>query len=516
MKHIVMLAAENDALINGKVGGLADVIRDLPNTLADYELRVTVITPAYGILHKNNPSKFVSRVSFPFGGKISEGELWEVMPKNKKNNVTHFVFEHPGIRGAPIYSNDPPGQPFAQDATKFAIFCSAIGQYLKTVQPSPIIHLHDWHTGVMFLLKELHPEFTHLKNLKHVFTIHNLNYHGNRPIRGMNASIETWFPELFQKTSWIDKWKDTRYKEPQFTPLAAGIKYAYKVNTVSPSYAEEILKPSDRENGFYGGEGLEEFLWQAKKENRFFGILNGIEYSSTDAIPRMTFRELCTLMITEVKKENDKNPESLFSEVISRLEKFRTTQSDILLASVTRITEQKVRLLFESGADSKTALEKLLDILKQINGFYVLLGNGTKEYEEKCIKIFKQYERLIYIKLYSLPLAQALYANGTLFIMPSSFEPCGISQMIAMREGQPCVVHAVGGLKDTVIDMVNGFTFSGRNIQEQVDNFVTTTKKILSIYLNEKEQWKKIRMEAMRSRFEWKDSAKKYIESLYN
>lgn len=510
-----MLAAENDALINGKVGGLADVIRDLPNALVEYGLRVTVITPAYGILHKDNPSKFVSRVSFPFGGKISEGELWEVMPKNQKNNVTHFVFEHPGIRGAPIYLNDPPRQPFAQDATKFAIFCSAIGQYLKTVQPSPILHLHDWHMGVMFLLKELHPEFTHLKNLKHVFTIHNLGYQGNRPIRGKYASVERWFPELFKNTSWIDTWKDPRYEEPQFTPLAAGIRFADKVNTVSPSYSYEILKKSDHKNGFYGGEGLEKYLQQAKKENKLFGILNGIEYSLINPTHQMTFRELCELMISEVKKEIEKKTELVYTEVISRLEKFKTTQADLLLTSVTRVTEQKVRLLFESGSDSKTALEKLLDILKPINGFYVLLGNGTKEYEEKCIKIFKQYERFIYLKLYSLPLAQALYANGTLFIMPSSFEPCGISQMIAMQNGQPCIAHAIGGLKDTMTDMVNGFTFSGQNIQEQVDNFIATTRKALNIYLTDKIQWKRITAEATRSRFEWKTSAKKYIEVLY-
>lgn len=515
MKHIIMLASENGALINGKVGGLADVIRDLPNALADFGFQVTVIMPAYGFLHKDNPSKILSTINFPFAGKIDKGEIWGVIPKFRKQNVTHLVFEHPRIRGTPIYSQDPHGQPFAQDATKFALFCSAIGQYLRGYSSSSIIHLHDWHMGVMFLLRELHPEFAHLKKIKHVFTIHNLGYQGNRPMRGKHASVEQWFPELFKNESWIDIWKDPRYKEPQLTPLAAGIRFADKVNTVSPTYAQEILKPSDHRNGFYGGEGLEQFLQQAKKENRLFGILNGIEYSPFGPAPRMTFRKLCELMITEVKIENEKNTEPLFTEVISRLDKLKTTQPDVLLTSVTRVTEQKVRLLFESGSDSKNALEKILNTLKQINGLYILLGNGTKEYEEKCIKAFKQHESLIYLKLYSPPIAQALYANGTIFMMPSSFEPCGISQMIAMRERQPCIVHTVGGLKDTVIDGVNGFQFSGESIKEQVDNLIATTKKAIDICLNDKTRWGNIKLEASKARFEWKESAKKYLDLMY-
>ncbi|MDI6766412.1 MAG: glycosyltransferase, partial [Bacteroidota bacterium] len=181
-----------------------------------------------------------------------------------------------------------------------------------------------------------------------------------------------------------------------------------------------------------------------------------------------------------------------------------------------RVTEQKVRLLLESGSKNKTALDEILTELERVDGFYFLLGNGPKELEGKFEKAFSKHKRLIFIKLYSNKIGKAFYSNGTLFLMPSSFEPCGLSQMIAMRDGQPCIVHAVGGLKDTVVDMVNGFTFSGQSIQEQVDNFIATTKKALNIYLNEKAQWEKIRIEAARSRFEWKTSAKKYIEVLYN
>ena len=510
-----MIAAENDSLIGGKVGGLADVIRDLPNTLAEAGFEIMVITPAYGFLHKENASEFLTDVHFLFGGKSLKGKIFEVVPKLIHINITHLIFEHPAIRGNPIYSQDPPGQPFAQDATKYALFCSAVGQYLKNLSASSIVHLHDWHMGTMFLLRELHPEFVHLKNLKHVFTIHNLGYQGNRPINGKQASVAQWFPELFNDTKWIEKWKDHRYEEPQFTPLTAGIRFADKVNTVSPTYAEEILKPSDHKKGFYGGEGLEQYLRQAKKENRLSGILNAIEYPTHREVVPISFIGLCDLIIAEINKEDRKNSEEYFNLLISRIKKYRISQPKVLITSVTRVTEQKVRLLFEKGSDGKYAIDKILEIMDSENGFYLLLGNGIKEFEEKCESTFRRHERLIYLKLYSNPIAQALYASGSLFMMPSSFEPCGISQMIAMQNGQPCIVHATGGLKDTVIDDVNGFQFSGNTVIEQVDNLVTVTNKAVDICINDKPRWEKIKSEALIARFEWKESAKKYIEYLY-
>lgn len=508
-----MLAAENDSLVNGKVGGLADVIRDLPNALADFGYQVIVITPAYGFLHKDNPSKILSTINFPFAGKTTEGELWDVTPKHPKQNVIHLVFEHPEIRGDKIYSQDPPSQPFAQDATKFALFCSAIGQYIKTIPSSTIIHLHDWHMGAFNLLRELHPDFKHLKKHKVVFTIHNLGYQGNRPINGKRASVEQWFPELFKDSDWIDKWKDPRYTEPQFTPLAAGIRFSEKINTVSSTYAEEILKPSDHKNGFYGGEGLGQFLRKKKEESSLFGILNGIEYPLQNKNQPISFLDLCNLSIKEIL--SDSQSDTFSKKVIERLGNIKSMQPSVILTSVTRVTEQKVRLLLEPGIKKLTALDEILTHLEKVNGFYFLLGNGPRELEVKFEKAFSKHKRLVFIKLYSNKIGNMLYGNGTIFLMPSSFEPCGISQMIAMQNGQPCIVHATGGLKDTVIDEVTGFQFRGDTIQEKVDNLFSVTKKAIDIYLTDKMKWEKIKLEAASARFEWSKSAKQYIDLLY-
>lgn len=515
-QHIIMLAAENAALKGGKVGGLADVIRDLPGALADLGWRVTVIVPSYGFLHLQNPSEPVGRTRFPFGGTKMEGEFWEVRPNGSKPGVRNLLFEHPSIRGTPIYHNDPPAYPFAQDATKYALFCSAIGSYLREVQEPFILHLHDWHMGFMPLLAELHPAFAHLKRIRSVFTIHNLAIQGTRPVRGSYASVEHWFPELFGRTDWIDEWKDPRYEEASFTPLAAGIRYSYRVNTVSPTYAEEILEPSDHRRGIFRGEGLDSDLREAKAGGRLSGILNGCEYPPDRKVPKMPFDSLCDLIISEVRTWMKRKADPLFPTVIDRISSCRNDSVAMLITSITRVVEQKVRLLGEEGSDGKVAIDEMLSAIGDAGGIYVVLGTGTTDYERMLEEKTRAGGRLIFLKGYSDPIAEALYANGDLFMMPSLFEPCGLGQMIAMRDGQPCVVNAVGGLKDTVVDGVNGFQFRGTSMREQVDRLVSVTRSALRIRSEDGARWEAIRTAAARTRFTWASSAQQYIQQLYS
>jgi starch synthase len=507
LREVVMVASENDALKGGKVGGVGDVVRDLPRALARVGWRVTVIIPSYGFLHKKNPARLLSQVRFPFAGAAAEGEMWEVTPKERVEGVTYMVFEHPEIRGNPIYCHDPPGEAFAQDAAKYALFCSAVGRYLLEQKTRAVLHLHDWHTGPLLLLRELHPDFAALKGLKTVFTIHNVAIQGTRPIRGKQSSVEQWFPELFRNTDWVSRWKDPRYPDPAFTPMAAGIGKADRVNTVSPTYAKEILTPSDPAVGFIGGEGLESLLAKARDEGRLFGILNGCEYPEGRKNFKMTFGELCALLDSETAAWKERQGD--------RLSSIRNRTPAAILTSVTRVVDQKVRLLFEKGSGGIKAIDSLLPLLSKYNGIYLLLGTGTPEYEEELMAVQRKHENFLYLRGYSEAIGDVFYANGSLFIMPSLFEPCGISQMLAMREGQPCVVHAVGGLKDTVIDGVNGFQFSGANLSGMADAFVNATEKALRQRSTAPESWKKIASEAARARFTWQESARKYVDLLY-
>ncbi len=513
-RHIIMIASENDALKGGKVGGVGDVVRDLPAALASLGWNTTVIIPSYGFLHKDNPSRLLTSVQFPFYGKTQTGDFYEVTPRKTVDGVRHLVMEHQDIRGEPLYCNDPPGQTFARDATKYALFCSAIGKYLQGTARGTIVHLHDWHSATLLLLQKLHPEFRHLAAFKTVFTVHNLAIQGSRPMMGPQATVEQWFPELFRDASWVSGWKDPRFKEPTYTPMAVGIRFADKLNTVSPSYASEILQPSDHTVGFYGGEGLEPLLQEAHAAHRLFGILNGAEYPQENARSRLSWPQLCDIMEEELRPllSGDK----FHAVVYHRIGSLRDLSPSILLTSVTRVVEQKVRLLFEKSSRGKLAIEEICSFLDRYHGLYIFIGAGTTDYEMKLKELVERCRRFIFINIYSDRISSALYKNGTIYMMPSSFEPCGIGQMIAMRDGQPCVVHAVGGLKDTVIDGVNGFQFSGATLEEQVDNFTASTLRAVRTAAENPTLWQKICRAATDARFTWEKSAQQYSTLLYS
>jgi starch synthase len=513
--HVVMLASENDALVGGKVGGVADVVRDLPIALAGLGWKSTVITPSYGFLHKQNPSRLSTKVAFPFHGKETSGELYEVTAKEPNPLITHLVMEHPELRGEPIYSADPPGQAYAADAAKYSMFCSAVGQYIKQIPAPDVVHLHDWHAGFYFLLRELHPAFAHLKKIRSVFTIHNLAYQGNRPVRGPVSSVEQWFPELLRDDSWVKEWKDPRYPEPTLTAIAAGVRFADRMNTVSPSYAREILMPSDHKRGYYGGEGLEKYLQLAEKEHRLTGILNGLHYPADRRVMKLGFAALTDTAANVVSEWHGLKPDPLHPDVLRRLATLRSTAPAVICTSITRAVEQKVRLYFEKDAAGITAMDNVLKLLAANNGVYFFLGNGTPDYEKQLTAAFKAHPNFVYLKGYSDLLAQALYANGTIFMMPSSFEPCGIGQMIAMRDGQPPVVHATGGLGDTVKDGVTGFTFGGGSIVEQVEGLVGATRRAVLMAAADPSRFAAMRETALQQRFTWEMIAREYAQQLY-
>ena len=514
-KSVIMIASENDALAGGKVGGVGDVVRNLPRALASLGWSCTVILPSYGFLHQRNPSKLFTSVSFPFRGEELAANVFQVTAKEPCEGVSNLVVDHDDIRGNPIYYDDPPETPFMRDATKYALFCSAVGSLLKSLERPTVLHLHDWHTATLFLLRELHPSFAHLKGIRTAFTVHNLAIQGTRPMRKHASSVESWFPELFASSRWVTQWKDGRYKDPCYTPMMAGITYADTVNTVSPTYAREILLPSDPRRGYYGGEGLESVLGHAHKEQRLFGILNGCDYPQDRPPHHLSAPEMWDVLRSGVESLRARHHDPYYDTLLEKIGRSSSPTPGIILTTVTRIVDQKIRLLYEQTGNGLPAIDEIMKIVAQYHGAYVVLGSGAEEYERRLTESSHRYERLLFIRGYSERIADALYANGTLFLMPSSFEPCGISQMIAMREGQPCVVHEVGGLKDTVQHDVTGFTFSGETPTEQADNFVRIVGDALGIFSQQAEKWKQIASAAENARFTWEKSAEQYDRLMY-
>lgn len=520
---ILMIAAENAALTGAKVGGLGDVVRDLPPALARRGCRVCVATPSYGCLHRSPGASVRSALRVPFYGVPHEAVFYEVTPGARVEGVQHLVVDHPLFQspldpgGRPeIYHMDPPDAPFAADATRFAFFGAAMAEALESglLEQPDCLHLHDWHSAPLLLVRRYQTAAPRLRAARAVFTIHNLALQGVRPFSGHASSLAAWYPHLTVAHHEI---ADPRWPNC-LNPMAAGIRLADAVHTVSPSYAEEILQPSDPPR-FFGGEGLERDLQAARAQGRLFGILNGTDYDEVHVSGTPDFPELVGLLKEAVLGWTGGSPTLTTAHFLahSRLSDWGalTRRPPLVLTAVTRAVEQKLFLMKAPVSAGPPALHRVLEALQDAGGRFILLGTGEPEYERFLIDTSARFSNFVFLNGYSDAAARALYASGDLFIMPSSYEPCGISQMLAMRRGQPCVVHRVGGLKDTVIDTVNGFAFEGGSVTEQADNFVSACARAARCRLAEGGAWEKIKRQAAAARFSWDDAAAAYMERLY-
>lgn len=516
---ILMAASENDALSGAKVGGIADVVRDIPTALAQAGQQVDVVIPAYGALHQLPGAQFIGKLQVPYCAELESVAVYKVALKNSNKNVTQWVLEHPlfGAGGVgKVYCDDPSHSPFATDARKFALFSAAVAKAVVSniFGPLDVLHLHDWHTAMIGVLRAFDPQYQALKSIYTVYTVHNLALQGIRPLEGDKSSLNHWFPELVFDGQTIS---DPKYHNC-FNPMRAGINLSDKVHVVSPNYAREILLPSNREQGYCGGEGLEQDLCRAHDEGRLQGILNGCEYpdEKTEVLPVNQLLKLCEdeLLKWIAAKPTVQSAHMIALTRLARLFVQKTAEQSVLVTSVGRITDQKVSLLLHKNTDGKTALEQLLDNMGS-KGLFILLGSGDAQMELQLTKIAAVKDNLLFLKGYSEALSKNLYASGDLFLMPSSFEPCGISQMLAMRAGQPCLAHGVGGLSDTIEHDKNGFIFKGDNQTNQVANMLSAFDECLRVKVEDKKHWQQVVDNAADSRFLWCDAAQGYVARLY-
>jgi starch synthase len=534
--HIVMIAAENAALKGGKVGGIGDVIRDVPLALARRGHQVSVITPGYQRLAQINNSKRLGSINTVFCSQPQSLELYRLEAGTEINAlVNHYVLDHPAFAACgagSIYCHDESG-PFATDAHKFALFCTAVCEWLiaDELHKPDVIHLHDWHASMVAVLRRFHPRYQILQTTRTVYSIHNLSLQGIRPLRDDQSSLEHWHPELMTADLWkknpdIKNIVDPRY-ENCINLMRCGLLLSDKVHAVSPAYCDEIQRPNDVEKGFIGGEGLENDLKLLARKKRLAGILNGCEYPSSNAPDRLPDlqdsrkrRELFEMISDTVLHwcgDRDWIPSSyLWAALRVTQWQQRRKQFPVSLISIGRLTDQKVSLLRAcSGSDNQSscALDEILHALG--DGVYILVGTGDPVYEHFFTHMMRKHKNFLYLQGFSEELAQTLYGAADLFLMPSSFEPCGISQMLAMRAGTPCIVHGVGGLKNTVIDGVNGFVFEGDSISSQLRNMLDCVNTASSLVLGNTETWQKIKSNAGEARFLWDDAIEQYLQVLY-
>lgn len=515
--RILMVAAENDDLPGAKVGGVADVIRDLPSALIKKGCNVQTVIPSYGKLARLSKLEEVGTFSVSFAGKLESVAL--LKRTGKKGQADAFILHSPlfSPQGETVYCHDSSKRPFATDATKFAFFSAAVAKALKAeLIPRPdILHCHDWHSTFLLILLRFIPEYSSLGSIRTVYSIHNLAMQGVRPFRGDESAFETWFPDIV-----LDPRDIADPVVPHcINPMRAGILIADKVHTVSPTYAKEILSVSDHDRGFYGGEGLERDLRLRADKGDLVGILNGCEYprSRSKSKSEPSQSSLVRLLEKALLSAASSSREMLSAHWIAekRIKKFSAKKKPgMLLTSVGRITEQKARLFTTEVKPGVSALSALLSSLGS-HGTFVMIGSGDNQLEQLLVKESAEHENFIFINGFVPAAADALYTMGDLFLMPSSFEPCGISQLLAMRAGQPCLVNRVGGLRDTITPNKTGFAFEGEDAFEQATAMVSAFEEALRVFTTSEDIWLGICKAAAKVRFTWEKSAQEYLDQLY-
>ena len=509
MNNFLFVAAENDAILDCKAGGMGDVVRDVPREIAARGDKVHVVVPSYSRLHQKGILK--TKLNLQLRGILYTAELYEVVPKKEFENIVHYVIHHPEIKAGKIghIYHDDPEEPFYTDNIKFTIFCTAVAEAIKkeAFGKLDIVHMHDWHSSLLLFLKTYHPKYRSLKKMRYVYTIHNLAIQGIRPFADNYSSIANWFPEVSFDSK---KLMDYRYQDC-INLMAVGIRLADAVHTVSPSYKEDILLPSSPPE-FIGGESLEKDLQKADNEGKLFGILNGSNYTNIRKAEKgFLYRNTVKALFGWLQEESKKYKADFLAHTGEKVMEYVDNRPRFIVSSVARLTEQK----FYFFKRSPEAFIEILDKLKEIDGIFMLLGTGAPDYEELFREISYNHKNFIFTNGQSEDLIDSIYLQSDLYFMPSLFEPCGISQMLAMRNGNPCLVHNTGGLKDTVEHMKTGFSFDGKTYDEKIKNMITVFDDVLKIFVNDKPTWKKIQSNAKKMRFTWKKSVDAYYKHLY-
>lgn len=477
MSSILFATSEVYPLI--KTGGLADVAGSLPRALLKQKQDVRILLPAYKSVLENTKAQGIKTVAqLDIDGKpcaIKQTRL-------NGTRVTVWLVDIPEFSersGNPYCGDD--GNDWPDNHLRFYWFAKAaeaiaLNQAGLDWQPS-VVHCNDWQTGLIPALLSLHPGHPAT-----VFTIHNLAYRG---LFSYQQFAELDLPPAF--------WHHERLEfYGQMSYMKGGLAFADAITTVSPSYAHEIQLP---EHG-YGLDGLIRY-----RQDSLSGILNGID--TDEWSPG-----------TDVHIPAHYNRRTIANKIQNKLalqEKMGLTVSEStpLIGFIGRLVDQK-------GVDLiLSQLQPMLSLGCQ----FVVLGSGFPHYENKLREIaLHNPERVAVTIGYDEAQAHLIEAGCDIFLMPSVFEPCGLNQMYSLRYGTLPVVHAVGGLKDTVKERpldgigkeANGFVFHSPDSVElyaAIDRAVKTYRQ--------PEVWKQLQLNAMNQDFSWDQSAQAYIE-IYN
>jgi starch synthase len=472
-RRILMVASE--AVPFAKTGGLGDVVGALPQALARLGHEVTLVLPRYrGVAGGTT----IGHNSVSLGGRSFDVTLVEHNLADRARAVLvecAELFDRPQLYG--VGSVDYP-----DNAARFAVLARAALEFgAREPSPPDIVHAHDWQTGLVpVYLKTLFADRGGIGRAATVFTIHNLAYQGLFPPIWMPAVDLGW--ELFGIEG-VEYWG-------KFSYLKAGINFSEMVTTVSPRYAREIRT---HEFGF-GFDGI-----LKRRGKRLRGILNGIDVEAWNPA-------------TDPNLPAPYGPDTLSAKAASKRALLETMGLPVTDISLGRpVVGMVSRLIDQKGFELLAALS---EELPGLDATFVVLGSGEPRYQKMWQSLSERApERVAFRRGFDEPLAHLIEAGADIFLMPSKFEPCGLSQMYSLRYGTVPVVHAVGGLDDTIENWDSrtragtGFKF----VDYTPEALRAALQKALDLFRN-REAWQAVQRAGMQKDYSWDASAAAYVK----
>ena len=456
-----------------KTGGLADVVGALAPVLAKKGHDVRVVLPMYTLIEQQWQQKMEFLLDFEV--QLGWRRQYCGIKRLQKDGVTYYFIDNNYYFGRPyVYGLG------GDEYERYGYFCRAVLEMLPKIDFFPdILHAHDWQSGMIpALLKLQYQDKPKYQAIKTVFTIHNLQYQGVFGINEVKDVLEledsVWTPEKLECYGCANYMK-------------AGLVYSDIINTVSPSYAEEITTA-------HYGERLDGLI-RSRRES-VYGVLNGIDIEDYNPEIDPQIAKNYSLQDLSGKAEDKLD----LQRALGLKEKADTP----LICMVGRLSNQK-------GLDLVDCV--LAELMKQ-DVQLAVLGMGDARYTNLFSRAEEDYSGKVAARFaMDHTLAHKMYAGGDFFLMPSLFEPCGLSQMIAMRYGTVPIVRETGGLRDTVFNYSgatgegNGFTFQNYN----ADDMLKTILSALEVYRGQRDVMKLLQKRGMEGDYSWSHSANAYV-----
>lgn len=486
-KPLSILYVSSEVFPFAKVGGVGDIAYSLPLALRELGHDVRVMLPKYGIIsERKNKIHEINRLRdmpIQIGEKTEYATVKSSSINNPRNKVQAYITTNlkyfDSKKG--VYNDAKTGSQFEDNDERFIFFCRSVIETCLILGWFPdVIHCNDWQTGLIpAYIKTMFP--AKFKKTRTLFTIHNFAAQGAFPA------------STFEKVGFDQAIKENFIHKNKFNFMKPALMYSDYINTVSPTYANEII--TDKRHS----DGLNELL--KEYADKFTGIINGIDIwgwnPKTDSMIKKTLSD-------DFEEYKETNKIELLNQI-----QCNYSPNTPVIGLISRFSKEKgIKLLIDS-----------VDELMKNDIIMVILGDGDKDLKNELKLISEKYPEKFVVKLgFDEEFAHLVEAGCDMYLMPSQYEACGLNSMYSLIYGTVPIVRATGGLKDIVKDYNektnegNGFLIPKYNSKD----LVNTVEKAIALFKNKKEDWNRLAIKGMSSDFTWTESAKQYDKIYYS